>query len=284
MDRVHFHEVGAVDSIVDIVGAAAMIAWLDPAEIICSPVPMGKGVVRARHGVLPLPAPAALECLRGVPTYGLDLQRELVTPTGAAIISTLCSRFETWPTMTIERIGFGSGASDLGDRPNLLRVVLGSKVVTGARADTNSHVLVEANMDDLTGELAGHVLGALLEAGALDAWIVPTTTKKGRPGVVMSALVETLHADAVMGMLLRESTTLGVREHYVGRIVRPREVEKVKTRYGQVSVKVSGGGFGPDQVKPEFDDCVKLARRRGVPVREVVAAALTAYRVGRDAK
>jgi hypothetical protein len=276
LEDVHFHEVGAVDAIVDIVGAAAALTHLG-AEVVASPLPMGRGFVKARHGILPLPAPAAVECLRGVPTYGVDLEAELVTPTGAAILATAATRFERWPSFAPERVGFGGGSRELPDRPNLLRVVLGS----GARAEEvsgASHVVLEANVDDLTGEVAAHALEALLRAGALDAWAEPITMKKGRPALKMAALAPLAQADAVAAALLRETTSIGVRRIPVTRTERPRRTVRVDTTYGPIRVKISEGPFGPPQVKPEFEDCAAAAKTHGVPVREVIAAALAAVR------
>jgi uncharacterized protein (TIGR00299 family) protein len=281
--EVHFHEVGAVDAIVDIVGAAAAIAYLG-AEVVGSPLPMGRGFVKARHGVLPLPPPAAVECLRGVPTYGVEIDAELVTPTGAAILATAASRFERWPTFAPERVGWGGGSRELPDRPNLLRVVLGTRPAPvdeagGAGGAGATHVIVEANVDDLTGEVAAHAIEALFAAGAVDAWVAPITMKKGRPALTLSALAPAARADAVAGTLLAETTTIGVRKIPVTRTERPRRTITVATAFGPISIKVSEGPFGPPQTKPEFDECAAAARTHGVPVREVIAAALAAARV-----
>jgi pyridinium-3,5-bisthiocarboxylic acid mononucleotide nickel chelatase len=275
---VHFHEVGAVDAIVDIVGAAAAISYLG-AEVVGSPLPMGRGFVKARHGVLPLPAPAAVECLRGVPTYAVDVDAELVTPTGAAILATVAARFERWPTFAPERIGFGAGQRELPDRPNLLRVVLGARPASADEAGAAaSHVIIEANVDDLTGEVAAHAIEALLAAGAVDAWATPITMKKGRPALTLAALAPSARADAVATALLVETTTIGVRRIPVTRTERPRRTVTVVTAFGPISIKVSEGPFGPPQMKPEFDECAAAARLHGVPVRLVIAAALSAAR------
>lgn len=270
---VHFHEVGAVDAIVDIVGAAAAITYLG-AEVVASPLPMGRGFVKARHGILPLPPPAVVECLRGVPTYGVDLDSELVTPTGAAIVATVATRFERWPTFAPERVGFGAGQRELPDRPNLLRVVLGEAKQASEPAGTASHVIIEANVDDLTGEMAAHAIEALFAAGALDAWATPITMKKGRPALTIAALAPAPRADGVATALLQETTTIGVRRVPVTRTERPRRTMQVQTAFGPISVKISEGPFGPPQVKPEFDECAAAARTHGVPVRQVIAAAL----------
>ncbi|WP_437977481.1 nickel pincer cofactor biosynthesis protein LarC [Sorangium sp. So ce295] len=275
LEDVHFHEVGAVDAIVDIVGAAAAIVHIG-AEVVGSPLPMGRGFVKARHGILPLPPPAAVACLRGVPTYGVELDAELVTPTGAAIIATLATRFERWPTFAPDRIGFGAGQRELPDRPNLLRVVLGTRTGGDESLGSASHVIVEANVDDLTGEVAGHAIEALFAAGALDAWAAPITMKKGRPALTIAALAAAPQADAVATALLRETTSIGLRKIPVARTERPRRIITVQTAYGAIRVKISEGPFGPPQIKPEFDDCAAAARTHGVPVREVVSAALSA--------
>lgn len=275
LDDVHFHEVGAVDALVDVVGSAAALVHLG-AEVVCSPLPMGHGFVHARHGVLPLPAPAAVACLRGAPTYAAGIEAELVTPTGAAIVATAAARFERWPALAPERIGFGAGQRRLADRPNLLRLVLGAP--EGGATAGPSHVLLESNVDDMTGELAGHAIAALIAAGAVDAWAQAVTMKKGRPGLVLSALAPAALADAVATTMLCETTSIGVRRIAASRVERPRRIVEVATEYGVVRVKVSEGPFGPPLVKPEFDDCASRARELGVPVREVLLAALAVAR------
>jgi hypothetical protein len=276
IEDVHFHEVGAVDAIVDIVGAAACLVYLG-ADVSASPLPMGRGFVKARHGVLPLPAPATVSCLRGVPTYSVDVDAELVTPTGAAIISTVARRFERWPSFAPERVGWGAGSRPVPDRPNLLRVVLGKPsgtMTNEGSSPSGTHVVLEANIDDMSGELAGHAIAQILAAGALDAWALPSTMKKGRPGIVLSALAETGSADTIAAVILRETSTLGVRHIASTRTERPRKLIEVNTVYGPIPVKISEGPFGPAVVKPEFDACVAAATRHGVPVRVVLAAAL----------
>jgi pyridinium-3,5-bisthiocarboxylic acid mononucleotide nickel chelatase len=270
-NEVHFHEVGAVDAIVDIVGAAAMVTWLAPTNVLCSPLPMGHGTIRADHGVLPLPAPATVTCLRGVPTYGVDVEGEMVTPTGAAIISTFADGFVRWPSIEIERAGFGSGSKDWGDRPNLIRMVVGTETAEASASSSGTHTIIETNVDDMTGELAGHTIAKLMNLGALDVWATPSTTKKGRPGLVLSVLVGKPRAVELEQAVLRETTSLGVRLYDVTRLERPRTMSEVRTRFGLIPLKVAGGGFGADQVKPEFDACVKAAEEHGVTVREVLA-------------
>jgi hypothetical protein len=269
---VHFHEVGAVDAIADIVGAAACFVHLGATDVVVAPLPLGRGFVDCRHGVLPLPAPATVECLRGVPTYDAGIDAELVTPTGAAIIATLARRFEAWPRFSPERVGWGAGTKRLPDRPNALRVVLGSPESTTTTA--SSHVVIESNVDDMTGELAGHALAALMGAGALDAWAAPVTMKKGRPGLVISVLALRDHAERLAAELLAQTSSIGVRFTPVDRLERPRSVVTVDTRFGPISVKISDGPYGAPVVKPEFDDCAAAAARAQIPVRVVIAEAL----------
>jgi pyridinium-3,5-bisthiocarboxylic acid mononucleotide nickel chelatase len=240
-------------------------------------LPMGRGFVRARHGTLPLPAPAVVDCLAGVPTYGVDLDAELVTPTGAAIVATMATRFERWPAFAPERVGWGGGQRERADRPNVLRVVLGASEAKSALG-AGPHVVVEANVDDMNGELAAHALATILAAGALDAWATPIVMKKGRPGLTLSALATVANGSIIAAALLRETSSIGVRAYEVGRIERPRHTVEVTTPFGPIPVKVSGGPYGPPVIKPEFDACVRAAAQAGVTVREVIAAALEASR------
>jgi len=273
LDEVHFHEVGAVDAIVDIVGAAAALEYLG-ADMVVSPLPMGRGFVNARHGKLPLPAPATVECLRGFATYDGGLDFEFVTPTGAAIVAANALRSERWPSMTPEVVGWGAGTAELADRPNLLRAVLGTPLA--ARTEEGTHVVLEANLDDASGELLGAAIETLLTQGALDAWATPITMKKGRPAVTLAALATLATADALTAVMLRETTTLGVRRLPVSRTERPRRTVEVATKYGKIPVKVGEGPYGPPQIKPEFDACVAAAREHGVAVKDVLAAVMAA--------
>jgi uncharacterized protein (TIGR00299 family) protein len=274
IERVHFHEVGAVDAIVDVVGSAAALDYVG-GELLVSPLPMGRGFVNAAHGVLPLPAPATVECLVGLATYDAGQEFEFVTPTGAAVVGAHAVRSVGWPSVAPIRIGWGAGRADRADRPNVLRVVLGDPVAGAARpGGAATHTVLEANVDDASGELAGQWIGAILAAGAVDAWATPVTMKKGRPAFTIAALAAMERADAVAEAMLRETTSLGVRRSDVARIERPRRVETVETRYGPIPVKVSGGPYGPPQIKPEFDACERAAREHRVPVREVIRVAL----------
>lgn len=281
IDDVHFHEVGGVDAIVDVVGSAAALDHVG-AELVVSPLPMGRGFVKAAHGKLPLPPPAVVECLAGLRTYDAGIDFELVTPTGAAIVGAHAASCERWPAMSPERVGWGAGTADLADRPNVLRAVLGAPDAAYAHDHDHdhhhhehaTHTVLEVNVDDATGELAASWIESLLAAGALDAWATPITMKKGRPALTLSALAPIARADAVAHAMLRETTSLGVRRHDVSRLERPRRIEHVETPYGRIPVKIAEGPYGPPQLKPEFDACVAAAKAHGVPVREVVRAAL----------
>jgi uncharacterized protein (TIGR00299 family) protein len=274
VNEVHFHEVGGVDSIVDIVSAAAALTHLG-AEVWVSPLPMGRGFINAAHGVLPLPAPATVLCLKGFDTYDGGLPFEFVTPTGAAIVGAMARGSKGWPHFSPSRVGWGAGTATIPDRPNLVRAILGDAAPPYA---TSEHVVIETNLDDATGELVAHALEQLLRAGALDAWATPITMKKGRPAVTVSAIAQTPRADAIAATLLCETTSLGVRRYAVSRMERPRHDVALVTKFGTISVKVSEGPFGPSQVKPAFDDCARAAAEHGVTVREVIAAALETFR------
>jgi uncharacterized protein (TIGR00299 family) protein len=276
IERVHFHEVGAVDAIIDIVGAAAAFVHLQ-AHVVATPLPLGHGFVHCRHGVIPLPAPATVECLQGVPTYAAGIEAETVTPTGAAIVATVCQQFIRWPEMIPERTGWGAGTTSFPDRPNVLRAVLGMPIGSSQFAN-DGHAVLEANIDDMTGELTGYVMALLMQSGALDAWAAPITMKKGRPGVVLSAIVAPMDAPRLSELILRETTTLGVRRTLAERVERPRRIIEIQTRFGTVPVKVAEGPFGPVQFKPEFDACVLVAQQHQVPVREVIAEAMMCAR------
>jgi pyridinium-3,5-bisthiocarboxylic acid mononucleotide nickel chelatase len=234
---------------------------------------MGHGRVKARHGILPLPAPATVECLKGHPTYEAGVAFEFVTPTGAAIVGAHAEGAARWPAMKAEAVGWGAGTADLADRPNLLRAILGEPVSEKKLA---THVVVEANIDDATGELIASCIESLMVEGALDAWATPITMKKGRPAFLLAAIAPAELADDIAAVMLTESTTLGVRRYGVDRIERPRRIIEVETPYGSIPVKVAEGPFGAPQRKPEFDACAVAAQEYGVPVREVIQAALTA--------
>ncbi|HJK98167.1 MAG TPA: nickel pincer cofactor biosynthesis protein LarC [Polyangiaceae bacterium LLY-WYZ-14_1] len=289
VDEVHFHEVGAVDSIVDIVGTALLLARLDLDRVVSSPLPMSRGWVDTQHGRLPLPAPATVRCLFGVPTVDAGLDGfELVTPTGACLVATVADGFARWPRLRPEAVGWGAGTRELPDRPNLLRLVLGNDPGERAgpeasRGDAGpSHVVVEANIDDATPEVLGHALERLLEEGALDAWTAPIGMKKSRPGVRLSALAPASAAQRVAATLLAETTSLGARIHGVDRVERPRRRVEVSTPFGPIPVKVAADDGLPRLLSPELEACRAAARAHRVPLRQVMEAATLAAAAAAD--
>ncbi len=276
-EQVHFHEVGAVDSIVDIVAVAAALDWLG-ARVVCSPLPLGHGFVRARHGVLPLPAPATVACLRDVPTYDAGVEAELVTPTGACLVVTCASAYTRWPAIRPERVGWGGGTRELPDRPNLLRVVLGRAHRDGEPADDDTFAVLECNVDDMTAEVAAYAVERALDDGALDAWTTPIVMKKGRAALKLSVLVRHAEADRFLRLLFTETASLGVRITALRRAERPRRIVRVATPFGVIPVKVADADGLPENIAPEFEACRAAARDHDVPVKEVYAAALAALR------
>jgi len=275
VDKVEFHEVGAIDSIVDVVGTAAALAWLAPSGVTCASVAMGNGTLKSAHGVLPVPAPAALEVLReagGVMTDG-GLPRELCTPTGAAILAATVTSWSAAPTGRALAVGWGAGDLDFPDRPNVVRAVLSEP--TTARSETVWQI--EANIDDMTGELCAAAAEAILAAGALDAWWTPITMKKGRPALVLAALATPAQRDAVIAAILRETTTIGVRFTAYDRVALARETVEVATPYGAIPIKLAKDGDVVRNAAPEYEACAAAAKQHGVPVKLVYAAAIAAY-------
>jgi uncharacterized protein (TIGR00299 family) protein len=272
VEEVAFHEVGAVDSIVDIVGAAAALAWLRPSRVTSRRVPLGGGTVDTAHGRLPVPAPATLELLAGAEVEaGGDT--ELTTPTGAGILAASVTGYGVMPPMRVLGVGWGAGDRELQDRPNLLRVVAG---VRAATEETDEVAVVEANIDDMNPELCEPLLDALFAAGAVDAWFAPIVMKKSRPALTVAALCPPSAREAVAAAILRESTTIGVRFSTRQRTVLPRRMVDVDTPWGTVPVKVAGDGEAANAA-PEYEACRKLAQAAGVPVKRVYLAALAAF-------
>ncbi|MGZ6544217.1 MAG: nickel pincer cofactor biosynthesis protein LarC [Actinomycetota bacterium] len=271
LDQVTFHEVGAVDSIVDIVGTSLALASLKVDRVFASAVPTGMGMVKTEHGLLPIPAPAVMELLRGAPIYSRNVSVELVTPTGAAILAALVEGFGEIPHMRIEHVGYGAGTARL-DFPNVVRVVVGEADPSAtAAADTvsGSELVLETNVDDLNPELYAYVLERLFAAGAQDAWLTPIVMKKGRPAVTISVLASPSREEAIRQVLFRETGTLGIRSSVVDKQALEREWVEVATRNGSVRVKIGRLEGNTVTVAPEFEDCVKVAREAGVPAREV---------------
>lgn len=275
VDQVTFHEVGAIDSIVDVVGTAAAIDWLWPASVSCASVAMGHGTITCAHGVLPVPAPAALEVLReagGITADG-GVPTELCTPTGAAILASIVTTWTAAPTGRPVSVGWGAGDNDLADRANVLRIV----AIEPLALASDKVWQVDANIDDMSPELAGAASDALFAAGALDVWWTPITMKKGRPAVTLSVLAEATARDAVIAAMLRETTTIGVRYAELSRTVLTRSIVEVDTRYGRIPLKIASDGEAVRNVAPEFEACAAAAKAHGVPVKVVFAAALAAY-------
>ena len=281
-EQVHFHEVGGIDAIVDVVGTAAALEVLGIDEVRSSPVAHGTGMVRAAHGLLPNPPPAVVALLEGAPTHGLDLSIELTTPTGAALLAATVTGWGPLPAMRIDASGFGAGARDIDGRPNAVQVVVGRSLAAGGAADQlgtspgQPVMLLEANVDDATGEVLAHAVAALLDAGAHDAWVTPVVMKKGRPAHIVSALADPALVAQVAAALVGETGTLGVRGTTLERWPRTRAVDTVEVAGLPVRVKVS-----PGRVKVEHDDAARVARLTRVPLREVLSLAEAEARRGR---
>jgi uncharacterized protein (TIGR00299 family) protein len=280
-DAVTFHEVGALDAIGDVCGIALALESLEIDELACSPLPAPRGLIGSAHGRLPLPAPAVLELLRGAPLYGVDVDVELVTPTGAAVIAALAVEFGPLPALALESVGYGAGTRELEQLPNLVRVLVGERDGVGAlRADA---LLIEANLDDISPQLLPDAAESCFAAGALDVWIAPVQMKKGRPGFVFSALARPSDERAIAEAILRETTTLGVRVSPVRRWELAREWVEVEVDGEPVRVKLGLLDGSVVNVAPEHDDCLAAARASGRPVKEVWAAAMALVAERREA-
>lgn len=264
--KVHFHEVGAVDSILDIAGTVIGLKHLEVDQVCSSPVPIGRGFVKTHHGLLPLPAPATVQLLERIPIYGSNLERELVTPTGAAILASLVKGFGPVPEMTLECSGFGVGSDPATDPPNLLRILVGS---SQNRLECKYLNLLETNIDDMNPEFYGHVLEGLFSLGVLDANLTPVQMKKNRPGVMLQVLVEPALQSLVLDLIFRETTTLGVRVQDVKRVELSRKIEVLETPYGPCQVKRVFLPDGTQRLIPEYETCRRLAKAHRRPVREV---------------
>jgi uncharacterized protein (TIGR00299 family) protein len=272
---VQFHEVGAIDSIVDIVGTAAALDWLAPTAVTCDAVAMGHGTVQCAHGVLPVPAPAALEVLREAGGLMVDggVARELCTPTGAAILASAVHAWQPSPPGRPVAVGWGAGDAELPDRANVVRVT----ALAPSQQLQDSVWQIDANLDDMSPELCGPAADAVFAAGALDVWWTPITMKKGRPALTLSALAEEAARDHVIAAILRETTTIGVRFAPRQRTVLARRTVEVQTRYGKIPLKLALEGDQVRNAAPEYEACAAAARAHGVPVKIVYAAALGAY-------
>ena len=285
LEQVTFHEVGAVDSIVDIVGTALALSSLGVERVFSSAVPTGFGMMKTDHGSLPIPAPAVVELLRGAPMYSRGVPVELVTPTGAAILASIVEGFGEMPPIRIEHVGYGAGTAQL-DFPNVLRVLIGEEDREAATPATvmpvGTELVFETNVDDLSPELYGYVLERLFDAGAQDAWLTPIVMKKGRPAVTISVLASSQRQEAIRQVLFRETGTLGIRMSSVDKRMLEREWIEVTTRHGIVRVKIGLMAGKAVTVAPEFEDCAQIARDAGIPARDVFEEATRLAREALD--
>jgi uncharacterized protein (TIGR00299 family) protein len=265
-DSVHFHEVGAIDSMIDIVGTVVGVESLGITGLYVSALPLGSGFVNSRHGRIPLPAPATIALLRGIPVYDAGVKGELITPTGAALLKGLAHAFGFMPPMTVDRIGYGVGARNLADRPNLLRILVGTET---PGLQTETVVILESNLDDASPEWLGFLMGRLLEAGALDVAFCPVQMKKNRPGVLLQVVGKPHQKDLLMEMIFRESTTLGVRFTYSQRKTLERSLEEVDSPWGRMKVKRVSLPEGSQRLLPEYEACRTIAEEKGIPIRDI---------------
>jgi uncharacterized protein (TIGR00299 family) protein len=279
VESVHFHEVGAVDAMVDIVCAAVGAEALGVEEIICSPLNVGGGIVTCAHGTFPVPAPATVELLKDAPVYSSGLQAELVTPTGAAIVKTLASRFAAFPEMKIEKSGYGAGSRDFPGHPNVVRLTIGESASNALAAKTapGTVTVLEANLDDLNPQVFGYVMDRLFEEGALDAFALPVQMKKNRPGTLLTVLCKPEDASRLTQLVFSETTTLGVRRRDEMRQTLARRWENVRTPWGEVRIKIASMNGTVTNYAPEYDDCRRIAAEHHVPLKTVMQEAARAY-------
>lgn len=265
-EQVHFHELGGVDAIVDIVGAALGMEWLGIGKTTASEIPVGKGIVACNHGSLPVPAPATMAMLDGVPVYGTGISHELVTPTGAAIITSIAEDFGPMPRMRIRQVGYGAGARELEEMPNLLRVVIGEPEPVG---EADYVAMVETNIDDMNPEIFGFVMERLFEDGALDVIWIPVFMKKNRPGTMIQVICKETDREAIVNRVLSETTATGVRHYRAERCKLPRRLKEAVTSYGKVRIKEVLGPKGSVSLAPEYEECKRIALERNIPLKLV---------------
>jgi pyridinium-3,5-bisthiocarboxylic acid mononucleotide nickel chelatase len=277
VEKVHFHEVGALDAIIDVVGAAICFALLNIERFVSSPLHVGSGTVDMDHGRFPVPPPAVADLLKGVPVYATDIQGELVTPTGAAIITTVCTEYGPIPRFKLEQTGYGAGTREYEKFPNALRVLIGREVEGLAPANDEKLLVLETNVDDMSPKVFGYVMERALEMGALDCYFTPVQMKKNRPGVLLSILCRFADREKFMQLLFEETTTLGVRSYEVDRRALERQTVPVETQYGPIDVKVAWLEGKVVNAMPEYEQCRQAARTAGVPMRVVEEAARTAF-------
>ena len=271
LNEVHLHELGGVDTIVDVVGMLCGLEELGIGQIMVSPLPMGRGFVRGAHGRIPLPAPATLALLKDTPIVGVDIDMELVTPTGAVLLSTLATGFGPIPAMTLKAIGYGAGGRDL-EIPNLVRVLIG-EASAGNHAVVETLTILETNIDDLNPEIYDYTISRLFDAGALDVTLSPLQMKKNRPATLLRVLCPSGHSETLKAILFVETSTLGIREQTVTRHSLPRTIQTVETPYGPVRMKVATLSDGSIKAAPEYEDCRRLAKETGLSLRHIYQAA-----------
>ena len=285
IEQIHFHEVGAVDALVDIVCAAVGAEALGVDEFVCSPLNVGSGTVTCAHGTFPVPAPATVELLKGAPVYSSGIQAELVTPTGAAIVATLAKRFEPFPKMRIDKTGYGAGTRDFSGHANVLRITVGETLAEalageGTRAthlSTETVTVLEANLDDMNPQVFGYLMDRLLDAGALDVFSTPVQMKKNRPGTLLTVLAKPASADELSQIIFAETTTLGVRRREESREVLARKFVTVSTRFGDVRMKLASLNGSVSHYAPEYEDCRRIAAEQRVPLKLVMQEAVQEY-------
>ncbi len=274
VDLIHFHEVGAMDSIIDVVGGVAGLALLGIERVYCSPFHVGTGTVECAHGILPIPAPATAELLKGKPFYSTGVAGELLTPTGAAILTTISSGFGPSPAMTMEQIGYGAGTAD-PDIPNLLRIIIGE-----ARDDLGygkeQVAVLETNIDDMNPQMYDYLIGGMLDMGALDVFLSPAQMKKNRPGTLVTVICQPYLLERFADFLLRETTSIGLRWRLDNRITARRTIREVQTQYGPIKCKVAGTNHGIINISPEYEDCKRVALGKKIPLKEVMETAKAA--------
>jgi len=278
VEKVHFHEVGAVDAIVDIVGACLGLSLLGVEKLYCSPIPTGSGTVVCEHGVMPVPAPATAKLLEGIPLAACEEQGELITPTGAAILTTLAEGFGAMPGMRLAQVGIGAGRREGQERPNILRVMIGEAADGGDEADTDEIVVLEANLDDISPEIVGYASERLLAGGALDVFTLPIYMKKNRPATLLTVLAPVEGADELEAMIFQETSTFGVRRHSARRRKLVRETMTVETEHGSICIKIGRQGGRLVTAAPEYEDCCRVAEKTGLALREVMEQALRQWR------
>ncbi|MFI5370196.1 MAG: nickel pincer cofactor biosynthesis protein LarC [Candidatus Eisenbacteria bacterium] len=286
VEKVHFHEVGAVDALVDVVGTLEGLRALRVDEVACSPLRLGRGAVRSEHGLIPIPAPATALLVRGVPVEMPDIEAELVTPTGAALVTTLATRWGTAPAFTLERVGIGAGQRDLREQPNVLRLLIGTRVSSLADDEVDPGMrrrrvaVLETALDDENPQLVAALINSLVGDGAIDAMVVPSIMKKGRPGMWLVVLAEPEHAAALAARIMRETRSLGVRVREDERYELVRRIERVETPFGVIEVKVASLPGGGERAVPEFESVRAVAETRGRTIAEVAEAAIAAWARG----